>query len=404
VNDHVVIIGAGHAGGSCAASLRRAGYPGQITLVGAETHLPYQRPPLSKAWLSGEPETGKAKLDLRPAAWYEKNQIGTRLGTRVTQIDRSRKRVLLTDGEVLGYDNLVLATGATPRRLRLPGAELPGVVVLRDRTDATVLRARLAEGRRLVVIGGGYLGLEAAATARLLGATVDVVEQADRLLARVASEPVAEAVALRHRAHGVTLHLGAQTRRIVGDDHVQGVELGTGEVLPCDTVLMAVGAAPDITLAHAAELECRDGIVVDERCSTSDPAVFAIGDVTVRPIPGGQARRVESVGNAVEQAEQVAAALCGLPTPDPVVPWFWSDQYGQSVQIAGIAGPSDEQILHGHPGDDRFAVFHVRDGRLTSVEAVNSPRDVMAGKRWITAGGRPDFEALGIPTPANLLA
>jgi 3-phenylpropionate/trans-cinnamate dioxygenase ferredoxin reductase subunit len=400
MNEHVVIVGAGHAGSSCAAALRRNGYTGRITLVGEETHLPYQRPPLSKGWLSGEPEAGAARLTLRPTQWYEKNSVELRLSMRVAALDRAGRRVVLAGGEAVEYDRLVLATGASPRQLRLPGAHLPGVVVLRDRADAAVLRGRLAEGHKLVVVGGGYLGLEAAATARGLGVAVDVVEQADRLLARVASEPVAEAVALRHRAHGVRLHLGAETTRIVGDDHVRGIELSSGEMLLCDTLLVAIGAAPNIRLAAAAGLTCTDGIVVDERGATSDPDVFAIGDVTVRPVTRGRARRVESVGNALEQAGQVAAAICGLPAPEPVVPWFWSDQYGQSVQIAGFADPADDRILHGDPGDDRFAVFHLSDGLLTGVEAVNSPRDAMTGKRWLASGGRPDFDALGIAASA----
>lgn len=395
MTERIVIVGAGHAGGACAAALRKHGSTATITLIGQEEHLPYQRPPLSKAWLAGEPEAGKAKLELRPAAWYEKNNIDLKTSSPCISLDLDRQQLHLAAGDALAYDNLVLATGASPRRLSLPGAELPGVVVLRDRSDALALREHLGPGRRLVVIGGGYLGLEAAATARGLGATVDVIERADRLLARVASQPVADAVLHRHRRHGVGVHVDAETVRIVGaHDAVSGVELGDGRTLPCDVVLVAVGAVPNIDLARNAGIACTEGVLVDEQCATSDPYVFGIGDMTVRPVPGGAARRVESVGNAVEQAEQVAALLCGKPAPAPVIPWFWSDQYGESVQIAGLAAPTDDQILRGQPEDDRFAVFHLRDGRLTGVEAVNSPRDAMWGKRAIASGEEIDIASL----------
>ncbi len=380
----VVIVGAGHAGGSVAALLRQYGWKGPITLVGAEPVQPYQRPPLSKAWLKRE--TDASSLALRAATFYPANAITLRLATHVTAIDRENRSVTLSSGEQLPYDHLILATGARPRMLRIPGHDLGGVLALRSVADADALQAALTQGRRLVVIGGGYIGLEVAASARALGVAVTVVEREARVLARVASQPLSEFFARAHAAHDVRILCNAGIAAIEGDaGRVAGVRLADGTSLPCDIVLVGVGAAPDDSLARAAGLECDDGVVVDLAARTSDPRIHAIGDCTRRPLPlYGRTHRLESVPNALEQAKQAAADLCGRTPPAPEVPWFWSDQYDIRLQIAGLPFDVADLVLRGDPADGKFAVFHLgADGTVQAVEAVNSPADFMAGRQMI---------------------
>ncbi|MFD0209112.1 NAD(P)/FAD-dependent oxidoreductase [Streptomyces hirsutus] len=396
----VVIVGAGQAGATCAALLRRHGYDRPVTLVGDEDTAPYHRPPLSKKWLAGGSDD---ELPLRAETFYRDQDITLLTSTRVTAVALADRRVLLADGSALPYEHLVLATGVSARRLPVPGADLNGVHHLRDRRDAAALRQDLARSERLVVIGGGYLGLEAAATARGLGVDVEVVEGSERLLSRVASAPVSDAVARLHRENGVGLHTGAQVTRLRGaGGRVDGVELGDGRVIACDTVLVAVGAVPNDTLAREGGLACGGGIQVDAAGRTADPAVYAIGDVTVRPVPGQPGRRrVESVANANEQADQVAAAVCGRPVPRQSAPWFWSDQFDTKIQIVGMRGEEDTRVVRGDEATGSFAVFHLDgEGRLTSVEALASPREAMAGKRWLSQGARPDPRELAAPEVA----
>ncbi|MDI3403285.1 NAD(P)/FAD-dependent oxidoreductase [Streptomyces cavernicola] len=391
----VVIVGAGQAGATCAALLRRYGYDRPVTLVGEEDTAPYHRPPLTKKWLAGGADD---ELPLRAETFYDDQGITLLTGTRVNALELGDRRILLADGTALPFEHLVLATGAGARRLPLPGADLCGVHHLRDRRDAAALRQDLARSERLVVIGGGYLGLEAAATARILGVDVEVVEGSERLLSRAASALVSEAVARLHRERGVVLYTGAQVKRLRGTaGRVTGVELGDGRVLACDTVLVAIGAVPNDALGRAAGLACEGGILVDAAGRTADPAVHAIGDVTVRPVPGQPGRRrVESVANANEQADQVAAAVCGRPVPQQSAPSFWSDQYDTKIQIVGMSGEDDAGVVRGTTATGSFAVFHLDSaGRLTSVEAIASPREAMAGKRWLNQGAHPDPLELG---------
>lgn len=382
-NACVVIVGAGHAGGSAAAFLRQYGHEGRIVLIGDEPLLPYQRPPLSKAWLKGEADADS--LALKPADWYGENNVFLRLSGVAERINRSAKTVTLASGEAIDYDFLILATGARARQLPIPGADLAGVLALRTAADAELLKHALGPGKRLVVIGGGYVGLEAAASARALGAEVVVVERESRVLARVACETLSTFFQDYHRARGVAFELNAGVEAFEGaGDHITGVRLSDGRVLPCDVALVGVGAIPNDELAKDAGLTTANGVVVDLEARTDDPAIFAIGDVTHRPLPLYERQfRLESVPNALEQAKQAASAILGRPGPAPEVPWFWSDQYDLKLQIAGLPFEADRQVVRGDVAAAKFAVFHLKGDLLQAVEAVNAPPEFMAGKQLI---------------------
>lgn len=380
----IVIVGAGHAGGSAAAFLRQFGHEGSIVLIGEEAAIPYQRPPLSKAWLKGEADI--EAVELRPASWYAENAVTLRTETRADAIDRAAKTVMLNDGSTIPYDVLILATGSRARRLDVPGADLANVLFLRTFADAEALKAVLKPGARLAVVGGGYVGLEAAASARALGAEAVVIERENRCLARVACAPLSDFFQALHQSHGVSLELNAA---VAGFEQtggaLSGVRLEDGRVIPCDIALVGVGGIANDALARAAGLPCENGVVVDHQARTGDPAIFAIGDVTFRPLPlyEDRAFRLESVPNALEQAKQVAAAVTGRPAPAPETPWFWSDQYDVKLQIAGLPFETDELIVRGDPAAARFAVFHLKDGRVRAVEAVGAPPEFMMGKQLI---------------------
>ncbi|HEY0181720.1 MAG TPA: FAD-dependent oxidoreductase [Rhodopila sp.] len=381
---HIVIAGAGHAGGSAAAMLRQLGWRGAITLVGEEPIPPYQRPPLSKAWLKGEATA--ESLALRPAKFYPDSTIDLRLGIRVTGIDRGAKTVTLSDGGTLAYDYLILALGARARRLPLPGVDLDGVLELRSAADADRLKAALHPGARLAVIGGGYIGLEAAASARALGADAIIIERESRVLARVACPILSDFFQRFHRAQGVTIEVDAQVTALEGaGGHITGVRLGDGRLISCDAALIGVGAVANDELAREAGLTCQNGIVVDLAARTDDPAIFAIGDCTSRPLPLYERMgRLESVPNALEQAKQAASLICGKPSPTPEVPWFWSDQYDLRLQIAGMPFDATEIVVRGDVEAGKFALFHLTaDGTVQAVEAVNASTEFMGGRRII---------------------
>ena len=398
--ERVLIVGAGHAGGAAAIALRQAGFAGGVILVGEEAVAPYQRPPLSKGWLKGEAD-GDSLL-LKPLDWYGRNDVDLRLGARVGAIDLATGRATTVKGQAIGFDRLILATGARARRLSIPGADLYGVLALRDVADAEALKAILAPGRTLAVIGGGYVGLECAASARALGAQAVVLERALRILARVACEELSDFFTAQHRAHGVRFELGADIVSLEGaEGHVTGVRLADGRTIACDAVLVGVGAQPNVELAQAAGLACDDGVVVDLHARTSDPRVFAIGDVTRRLLPQyGRSHRLESVPNALEQARQVVAALTGAPPPPVETPWFWSDQYDLKLQIAGLPLDCDARVIRGDPGAARFSVFHLHRGAVRAVEAVNTPGDFMAARKLIAAETPVDAHALADPAVA----
>lgn len=396
----IVILGAGHAGGTAAALLRQHGFEGSVVLVGEEAAVPYQRPPLSKAYLKGEVDGESLKL--KSDGYYHEAGITLRLGAAAAAIDRAAKVVLLEGGGEVAYDALILATGSRARKLAAPGADLRNIHELRNLADAEALKSAIEPGRRLLVIGGGYVGLETAASARALGAEVVIVEREARCLARVACEPLSSFFQAYHRARGVEIVTGAGLKAFRGDAHgfVEAVELSDGRVLACDVALVGVGGQPCDELAKAAGLACDDGVVVDLEARTSDRSIFAIGDVTRRPMPlyGGRMFRLESVPNALEQAKQATSALLGLPAPAAEVPWFWSDQYDLKLQIAGVPFDADEILVRGDPGQARFAVFHLKDRRIQAVEAVNAPPEFMAGRQLIASGRSIDPTKLADPS------
>jgi 3-phenylpropionate/trans-cinnamate dioxygenase ferredoxin reductase subunit len=390
----IVVVGAGHAGGSVVAMLRQFGSTAVITLIGEEPLPPYQRPPLSKAWLKREADTDS--LLLRPARFYTDQDIALRPSTRVARIDRAARQVVLENGEALDYDILILAVGARARRIPLPGLHLGNVLELRTVADADRLQAAIGPGKHLAVIGGGYIGLEVAASARALGAAVTVLEREDRVLARVACPVLSDFFDTTHRAHGVAFALGCKVEALEGDGAVTGVRMSDGPLLACDAVLVGVGAVANDELARAAGLACDNGIIVDLAARTNDPAIFAIGDCTRRPLPLYERDwRLESVPNALEQAKQAASAICGRPPPAPEVPWFWSDQYDLRLQIAGLPFDAAQIVVRGDPASGSFAVFHLaNDNRLLAVEAVNAPPEFMGGKMMIGRRQRLDPERI----------
>lgn len=378
-----VIVGGGHAVAQLAASLRQEGWTGPVTLVSAEAVLPYHRPPLSKAFLCGNDSDDS--LLIRPREFYEKQAIDVRLGVRARAIDRDRRSVTLDDGTSLAYDKLVLATGAHVRRLNAPGDTLANVFYLREIADVHALRQAIVPGARAVIVGGGYIGLEAAASLRKLGLHVTVLEAQSRVLQRVTAPEVSAFYTRVHEEEGVRLLTGVAVEAIEGEGRVRGVRLCDGRWLDADLVIVGVGVLPAVALAEQAGLKIDNGIVVTEHACTSDPDIYAIGDCTrhFNPI---YARwlRLESVQNANDQARTAALALCGKPAPYRALPWFWSDQFDLKLQIAGLSEGFDDVVTRGDPRNGRsFAAFYYRQGRLIAVDAINRPKEFMMSKRFL---------------------
>lgn len=390
-NEPIVIIGAGHGGASAAAFLRQNGWGEAIILISDEAFLPYQRPPLSKAWLKGELPEGK--LDLRAAKFYTDQGIEFRRNTRVTAIDPKSNSITLGDGSAQRYKKLIIATGARAKVLPLDGARASNLFSLRTRTDADAINAALKPGQRLAIIGGGYIGLEIAATARHLDLDVTVFESLPRLLARVASPQLSSFVQSYHENHSVQFALNASVAGVQSaGDTVTGLILSEGHEFPCDTLIVGIGAAPNIDLAERAGLACGDGIIVNENARTNEEDIYAIGDCTWRPLPHyGIEGRLESVPNALEQAKQAAAHICGKPAPVPEAPWFWSDQYDLRLQIAGLLHDVHSSVCRGNPTDKGFAIFHLgAENEIRAVEAVNDAKSFMAGRMLLAKGRRLD--------------
>ncbi|MEO1089265.1 MAG: FAD-dependent oxidoreductase [Pseudomonadota bacterium] len=378
----IVIVGAGQAGMQLATSLRQLGSNAPVLLIGDEAHPPYERPPLSKAYLKGDLD--KERLTFRKQGAYVDLGVDLRLNTRVTEVDRSRREIATTGGERLSYETLVLATGSRARTLALPGASLDGVVVLRTIDDTDDLRRRVRPGLRAVVIGGGYIGMEIAASLTTLGCSVAVVEALPRVLSRGIAPIVAEHLAERHRAAGVVLRTGIGVAGLEGGTRVEAVRLSDGTTLPADLVVVGVGAAINDELAAAAELATEGGVITDAAARTADPAVFAIGDVSLQDHAFlGRRIRLESVQNAVDQAKAVARTLTGTPTQMTEVPWFWTQQYELMVQMVGVAADDLEWIVRGSPVAGRFAAYGLDGGRIVAVQAVNSGTDYALGRRIV---------------------
>lgn len=383
MDEPIIIVGAGHAGGTVGLALRQQGWSGPITLVGEEPHPPYQRPPLSKAYFQGEMPA--EKLLLRPAAQYERQGITLVTGRRVVGADAATRTVTLDDGQRLGWSRLILATGSRPRRLDCPGAALDGVLSMRGIEDADRLRAIAGPGKSLVLIGAGYVGLEAASAARALGMKVTVIEAEPRVLARVTGPRVSAWFEALHRARGVDIRTGSGVEAILGGDRVTAVRLTGGEEIAADAVLVGIGADPCTELADMLGLAVDGGIVVDECGRSSLPDILAIGDCTTRDLARfGFRMRVESVHNAQEQSRAVAATLCGKPAPAPECPWFWSDQYEVKLQTAGICRGHDTEIAR--PAQQGLSVWYLREGRLIACDAIDAPRDFLLAKKLIAAG------------------
>jgi 3-phenylpropionate/trans-cinnamate dioxygenase ferredoxin reductase subunit len=383
----VVVIGTGQGGFQVAASLRDEGYEGDIILVGEEPTLPYQRPPLSKTYLTGKSDADS--LTFRAESFYGDHRIQIRPGERATAIDRAARHVQISNRATLAYDHLVLATGARNRLLPVPGAELEGVLQLRTLSDADAIRARLPQVDRAVVVGAGFIGLEFAAVAAARPMEVTVLEATARPMSRAISLPMSDFFREAHTRAGVRLEFGAVVVRVIGENgRATGVETADGRFFPADLVLVGIGVAPNLELAADAGLPVANGVVVDEYLLTADPAISAVGDCAVYPnlFANGAPARLESVQNAVDHARCVAARIAGKPAPYSAVPWFWSDQGPWKLQIAGIATAHDETVVRGDPATGAFSVFCFEGGRLAGVESVNRPADHMAARRILARG------------------
>ena len=375
-----IIIGASHAGAQCAISLRQGGWEGQITLIGDEGDLPYHRPPLSKDFLSG----GKSidEILLRPASTYDDAKVDVLLNTRVAKINRDEKTIALQDGETLSYDKLILATGARVRKLTIPGIDSDGVFYLRDTKDVRAIKDAVGKDKKAVIIGGGYIGLETAASLRKQGMAVTVLEAMDRILQRVTAPVMSDFYRRVHTEEGVRIVENALVSEVVQDNGAMSVLTKDGQNFPADMIIVGIGVIPNIELAHECGLEVGNGIVVNEFSVTDDPDIYAAGDVTWHHNPIYDTHlRLESVPNATEQAKVIANHINDKPKPYHALPWFWSDQFDLKLQIAGLSQGYDEIVIRGDISEGRsFAAFYFNGSRLLAVDAVNSPREFMFAK------------------------
>ncbi len=389
MTERTVIAGAGHAAGQVVATLKQLKYAGQIVLVGDEDYLPYQRPPLSKKFLAGAMPA--ERLHFKPASFYDEPNIEIRLRTRITTIDRDNKSVHTEGGERISYDKLVLALGSRARRLRIDGADLAGVHYLRSIADVDDIRSELNHYRRTVIIGAGYIGLEVAAVMQQQGLDVTVVELADRVMSRVVSPEISDFYQIEHTNQGVKLRLSTGVSAFRGDKRIASVETTNGEQIPADFVVVGIGIVANTELAASAGLTVDNGIVVNDQCETSDPAVYSVGDCTAHPNAiYNRQLRLESVHNALEQAKTAAANICGKETHYSQVPWFWSDQYDLKLQIAGLSEGYDEIVIRGNPADRSFACLYLKNGQLIATDAVNAPREFVQSKGLIASHAKID--------------
>ncbi|GGB19089.1 pyridine nucleotide-disulfide oxidoreductase [Sphingomonas metalli] len=391
----VIVVGAGHGGAQAAVALRQAGFAGSILMIGDEPELPYERPPLSKDYLAGDRPF--ERLLIRPARFWEERGIALRLGARVVHVDPAGHSVTLDDGTMLGYRHLIWATGGAPRRLTCAGHDLAGVHTLRTRADVDRLVAELPATRTVAVIGGGYIGLEAAACLTKLGKSVVLLEALPRVLARVAGEPLSRFYEAEHRAHGVDLRLDAQVACIEGEARVTGVRLADGTLIPADMVLVGIGIVPAVAPLLAAGAAGGNGVRVDAQCRTSLPDIFAIGDCALHAnrFADGAEIRLESVQNANDQAGVAAKTIAGVAAHYDAVPWFWSNQYDLKLQTVGLSTGHDEAVLRGDPATRSFSVIYLKDGAVIALDCVNAVRDYVQGRKLVEAAAMPDPAALG---------
>ncbi len=400
--EHLVIVGAGAAAAQAVQTLRQQNFSGAITLIGEEPHAPYQRPPLSKKYLAGA--LPQERLLVRPESFYADKGVDLVRSCRVEELDVARAILRLADGRTISYDRLLLTTGSRVRRVEIPGADLPGVRYLRTIADVDAITALLQTGGRVVLVGAGYIGLEAAAVLVQRGLAVTVLEAADRAMARVVCPEVGDFFAQQHRAAGVQLHCNSSVSAFRGTQRVTAVETATGQRFDCDVAIVAVGVVPNIELALAAGLPCANGISVDEFARTADPHVFAAGDCTSHFLPLlHRSVRLESVANAVHQGKVAALAAVGTPQAYSEVPWFWSDQYDLKLQIAGLAQGYDRVVVRGEPAARSFAAYYLANGVVIAVDAVNSPRDFASGRKLVAARAAVPAETLA-DTNADLAA
>ncbi|GGZ98130.1 putative ferredoxin reductase [Arenicella chitinivorans] len=389
----VVIIGASHAATEAIATLRKLGWTDKIILIGDEPHLPYHRPPLSKAFLKGD--LSADKLLIRPESFYQKHDVELHLGRRAVEIDRPANRVVLDNGEQLDYQYLILATGTRARKLPVDGADSERIHYLRTLQDVEVIQAKLTEGTKMLIVGAGYIGLEVAASALQLGCQVTVLEAMERVLARVTSETVSEFYQQVHRNAGVDLRLNASVTGFTHQPDNSQAELGDGSKLEFDIALVGIGVVANTELAAGASLVCDNGIVVNEHAQTNDPHIYAVGDCSYHHNPFyNRHLRLESVPNAVEQAKTAASSICGQAIVYDQLPWFWSDQYDLKLQTAGLFDGFDQVVVRGDQATRKFSVFYLQDGHVIAVDAINSPADFMLGKKLILSRATPDTDDL----------
>lgn len=382
----VVIVGAGHGGAQVAIMLRTQKFAGTIAIIGEEPELPYERPPLSKEYFAGEKEF--ERIQLRPAKYWDEREVTMLLGKRVASVDPAAHTVTTDGGETIGYGKLVWATGGSPRMLPIPGGDLPGVQGVRTRADADAMKAASETAGQIVVIGGGYIGLEAAAVLSKAGKKVVLLEALDRVLARVAGPDLSRFYEKEHRDHGIDLRLGVCVDAIEGETKVTGVRLAGGEVIPADLVIVGIGIVPAVEPLIAAGADCANGVRVDRLCKTSLPDVYAIGDCAshANDFAEGAEIRLESVQNANDQANVVAKGIVGDEAPYHAIPWFWSNQYDLKLQTAGLSTGHDQAVLRGDPATRSFSVVYLKAGRVIAIDCVNATKDYVQGRMIVTAG------------------
>ena len=382
----LVIVGTGHGGAQAAIALRQHGFTGSILMIGRDSEPPYERPPLSKDYLAGEKPF--ERMLIRPRDFWAERGVTLMLDTNVSKVDAAARELTVSGGEAVSYGTLIWAAGGDVRRLSCPGAQLAGIHTVRDKADTDRLRAELAAGaRRAVVVGGGYIGLEAAAVLRKLGCEVVLVEMLDRLLARVAGEDLARFYEAEHRAHGVAILLSSEIEAIEGEERVSGVRLASGETIACDLAVVGIGIVPAVGPLIAAGAAGANGVDVDPMCRTSLPDIYAIGDCAAHanPYANGSVIRLESVQNANDMANTAARAICGDPQPYEAVPWFWSNQYDLRLQTVGLSLGHDATVLRGDPTSRSFSVVYLRAGQVIALDCVNKTKDYAQGRKLVEA-------------------